>query len=234
MKDRDENRKMRESDLQFRREDQKLRRDEMNMRREDALNLKKDERLEKDVQKLSDKLGNAQELSNALENVNSKLGFNLDEAEVKDGKIIVRGKEQDLPGVSVPGIGRVSVHSDKAQQLESAISKVFNTELKDRSGAAVTNTELERLKSEFGSGKYNTESQMIQAMKDYKRMVNQELKNREAAFRPEVVDQYKQRGGATSEKFNKGLTPTDKQALEWANANPDDPRAKQIMQRLGL
>lgn len=28
-------------------------------------------------------------------------------------------------------------------------------------------------------------------------------------------------------------SPQDKQAMEWANANPDDPRAKEILQRLG-
>lgn len=232
--DREEQRKMRESDLAFRRDDQKLRREEMDARRDEAKTVKASERMEKDVQKLSDKLGNAQELSNALQNVNSKLGFNLDEATVSDGKIMVKGKARDLPGISIPGYGRSSLLQDDAQQLESAMSKVFNTELKDRSGAAVTTPELERLKEEFGKGKYNTESQMVQALQDYKRMVNQELKNREAGFRPEVVNQYKERGGATSERFNKALTPQDKQALDWATANPDDPRAQQIRARLGM
>ena len=31
-----------------------------------------------------------------------------------------------------------------------------------------------------------------------------------------------------------GLSPTDKQALDWANSNPKDPRAAQIKQRLGV
>lgn len=31
-----------------------------------------------------------------------------------------------------------------------------------------------------------------------------------------------------------GLSPADKQALDWANANPKDPRSKQIKQRLGV
>jgi hypothetical protein len=30
------------------------------------------------------------------------------------------------------------------------------------------------------------------------------------------------------------LSPQDQQALDWANANPDDPRAAQIKQRLGV
>jgi len=161
--------------------------------------------LEKDVQKLSDKLGNAQELSNALDNVNAKLGFNLDEAEIKDGILKVKGKEVDLPGVSIPAYGRVAFW-EGARELESAVAKVFNTELKDRSGAAVTTPELERLKIEFGSGKFNSESDLVQALKDYKLMVAKELKNREAGFRPEVVETYKERGGATSDK----VTPKTK------------------------
>lgn len=32
----------------------------------------------------------------------------------------------------------------------------------------------------------------------------------------------------------KKLSPMDQQALDWANANPNDPRAKQIKQRLGI
>jgi hypothetical protein len=32
----------------------------------------------------------------------------------------------------------------------------------------------------------------------------------------------------------KKLSPMDQQALDWANANSNDPRAKQIKQRLGI
>jgi hypothetical protein len=32
----------------------------------------------------------------------------------------------------------------------------------------------------------------------------------------------------------KKISPIDQQALDWANANSNDPRAKQIKQRLGI
>lgn len=37
-----------------------------------------------------------------------------------------------------------------------------------------------------------------------------------------------------SEPEKKSLTPIDQQALDWANANPSDPRAAQIKQRVGV
>ncbi len=33
---------------------------------------------------------------------------------------------------------------------------------------------------------------------------------------------------------SESLTGQDKQAYEWAKANPEDPRAKQILSRLGI
>lgn len=158
---------------------------------------KRDTKIDEGVGKLSKDISGVQDGINALDEVEANLGFPLDSAQVQDGKILVNGKAQDLPGVSIPGMGRWSF-GDKAQNLQSSAAKVFNTILKDRSGAAVTNTELERLKTEFGEGKYNTESQMVNALQRYKRGVQNELQNREAAYSPEVVNRYTDQGGRTS------------------------------------
>jgi len=159
---------------------------------------------DKDIQKLSKDVAGVQDMTNALDEIETTLGGKLEEF-TTEGGLKKGGKDVDLPGVSVPGIGRVSAYSDKAQQLQGAASKVFNTVLKDRSGAAVSNTELERLKTEFGEGKYNTEAQMVGALQRYKRAVNTELKNREAAYRPEVVEKYTEQGGRTSK--TEGIKP---------------------------
>jgi hypothetical protein len=53
--------------------------------------------------------------------------------------------------------------------------------------------------------------------------------------REEYDDTYEyrtSRGGAPAAPA--GLSPEDKQALDWANSNPKDPRAAQIKQRLGM
>lgn len=182
-------------------EQRKLDRDESRAERRFLSGMKTDQALEKrdetDVQRLSKDIGGVQDMINSLDEVQNELGFKLDDADATNG-LKVGGKEVDLPGVSVPGLGRVSVHDDKAQRLQSAASKVFNSVLKDRSGAAISNTELERLKTEFGEGKFNTEPQMVAALQRFKRLTDQELANREAGYRPEVVDKYSERGGRTS------------------------------------
>jgi len=55
---------------------------------------------------------------------------------------------------------------------------------------------------------------------------------------PEIQERAKQRayvpyGGDTSAPA-KEISPQDKQALDWANANPKDPRSAQIKKRLGV
>lgn len=177
-----------------------------------------DKRIEEDVQKLSSDIGNAQDIGNALAAVESKLGFKIDDAVTDDGSLKVKGKEVDLPGVNIPLIGRVSAYDGKARELQSALSKVFNVELKDRSGAAVTTPELERLKTEFAQGKFNTEPEMVRALADYRAAAQNALKNREAAYRPEVVQRYRDRGGFTSESM--GSQPREK--------DPDASRYSQM------
>lgn len=140
----------------------------------------------------------------AIDDVLSNFGIdNIDNLQVKGNKVTdSKGKEVDLPGVSVPGLGRFTIGNQPAQTLESAMATVFNTELKDRSGAAVTTPELERLKTEFGQGKFNTESQMISALQRYKKLAYQALKNAEARYESPIVDEYKARGGITSDSFS--------------------------------
>lgn len=175
------------------------------MREQSASALAREDRkaqvLEKDVQKLADNLGNSQEIMGSLKGVNDVLGFDFDKAQFNNGKLLVDGKEKDLPGLSVPGFGRVSALSHDARKLQSAMAKVFNVELKDRSGAAVTSNELERLKNEFSTGKFSTEPEMIEALQRYKQAAQRAIQNREAAFRPEVVNEYAGRGGFTSKQI---------------------------------
>ncbi len=85
------------------------------------------------------------------------------------GKPLEQVREgEDLPGMNVPGIGRVTLYDDKAKQLQSAASAILNTVIKDRSGAAVTTPEMERIKQEFLSGKWNTEEDFVRGLKQYK------------------------------------------------------------------
>ena len=180
------------------RDERKQREDRQQQNLENNLALNAAKRLEDGVSKASEKLSSAQDISNTLRNVESKLGFAIDDAKIANGELIVNGKPRDLPGVSFPGAGRLNFFSSDARGLNAAVSKIFNAELKDRSGAAVTTSEMQRLKTEFASGKFNSEPEMVQALKDYKVAAAQALRNREAGFKPEVLEEYKARGGQTS------------------------------------
>lgn len=167
---------------------------------------------EKDVQKLSDKLSGTQDIKIALDNVEAQLGFRLDDYDTASGT--VAGKPVDLPGVNVPGVGPVRAFSPEGRILNSAISRVFNVELKDRSGAAVTNPEMQRLKEEFSTGKFNTEREQIDALKRYRRAAAAEMAQREAAFKPDIVQKIQQRGGITSQSFESTPTVNKQQRYE--------------------
>jgi len=191
--------------------------DRANKGRDDSREALNEERFERHVQKAGDALGNGQDLLGALDNFERKLGKDEDSplrvddltVDPKSRKLLGKeGKEVDLPGASIPGIGRTSFYSGKARDMAAALEKIFNVELKNRSGQAVTSTELIRLRREFNQGKFNTEAEMVQAVKDYKRMTADALRNEEARFKPEVIEEYKSRGGATSDRF---LTAEQKQ-----------------------
>lgn len=165
-----------------------------------------EDRFEKKVETLGKATENnarAYNSLNAIDDVLKSSGISdIDNLNVKNGKVLNKeGKEVDLPGVSIPGLGRVTIGNDKAQNLESTMSTVFNTELKDRSGASVTSPELERLKTEFGQGKFNTEAQMVSALQRYKKLVGQALAAAEARYEAPILEEYKSRGGITSENF---------------------------------
>ena len=201
---------------------------------------------EKSIQKLSDKLGNSQDLVNTFSDIDNALGFKLDDYDAKTGS--VGGKKVDLPGVSVPGVGRVSFYSKEARALDNVGAKLFNLQIKDRSGATVTSNEMERIKNEWSSGSFNTEEEKMAALQRYKTAMHNTMRNIEAGFNQDVISTYKDRGGVTSDRIApKGqksiykspqattgnLTSADRQAIEWAKANPTDPRAEKILQAHG-
>ena len=184
----------------------------------------KERQVEQDMQKLSKDVSGTQEMVGALDEVEKELGSKIDSF-TTDGDVLRKdGKAVDLPGVSIPGMGRVTAYDTKARNLNSAASRVFNATLKDRSGGAVTDNEMERLKREFNEGKYNTEPELVSALQRYKRQTIQVLKNREAAYNPEVVARYTEQGGRTSKTI-----PVDTQA-----AAAPQPDVQQYAQQHGI
>ena len=175
-----------------------LSREDMRTRRDEAKELKLQEQTNKQVENLGKDLASPQEALNTFDRLEQQLGFSLDNVSQTDldkNKISVGGLKKDIPGVSVPGLGRVSFYNSDARKLKDIASNIFNIVLKDRSGAAVTDNELERLKSEFSEGRFNSEAELIKGMKDYKNRIRYVMQNMAAKYPKTAAEVYKERGG---------------------------------------
>lgn len=169
---------------------------------------KKNEAIDKKTQKLQADLNQSQAVATTISDVEKLLGFNLDDVDSKTGT--VKGESVDLPGVNIPGKGRTTFYSSEARELDDTMSKLFNVELKNRSGVAVTPPELQNLKREFSEGKFNTEEEKLKALKRFKQGLKKAFANIEAGYPKEVISEYQDRGGFTSDRFGGTLESTQK------------------------
>lgn len=149
--------------------------------KEAALKLKQDESLDKKTLKYSE----------SLEKTGVPKAVGQLEAVYQD--LPPKG---DIEGYGVIG-GAVPdiLTTEKGKRLRQNIATLFNIELKDRSGAAVTDQELQRLKDEFGSGSWKTEAQLRQGIAAYQKRLQEVIRNIEAGVDPEAAAEYVKRDG---------------------------------------
>lgn len=171
---------------------------------------KKNELIDKNTIKLKSDLTESQAVATTISNVEKLLGFNLDDVDLETGT--VKGKPVDIPGVNIPGKGRTTFYSSAARELDDTMSNLFNVELKNRSGVSVTPPELQALKKEFSEGKFNTEEEKLKALKRFKQALKTAFRNIEAGYSKEVISEYQDRGGFTSDRLGKTSEKTTKKA----------------------
>lgn len=153
---------------------------------------------------------------------------------------------RDHPGLNeITGLiaGRIPALSDAGRAAQALYDKVVAKggfqalqDLRDASktGGAlgnVSNQEGKQLTASFAA------IDRRQNAKDVQAAIDQAIGDVEGArtrMREAYDSTYSYRAGRQTPTQAKALTPTDQQALDWANANPKDPRAAQIKQRLGL
>lgn len=82
--------------------------------------------------------------------------------------------------------------SPEIRTARQDVQKLFNIVLKDRSGAAVTNQELERLKTEFGKGVFKTPVQLMDAIAKAKNIVEKHYQGIAASYGQNALDAYNQ------------------------------------------
>ena len=123
----------------------------------------------------------------------------------------------NLAGTPLRGIA--GQQAQRARQIQEQWAESF---LRIKTGAAATKDEVRKNIETFFPRFGETDPQII-AQKERAR----------AQAEQDVLRMTKEGGGSVAAK-PKELSGQDKQALDWANANPTDPRSAQIKQRLGL
>lgn len=79
---------------------------------------------------------------------------------------------------------------EDARLARQDVQKLFNITLKDRSGAAVTNQELERLKAEFGKGAFKTTAQLQDAILKARQLVEAHYRGIAATYGKPALDAF--------------------------------------------
>jgi hypothetical protein len=123
----------------------------------------------------------------------------------------------NLAGTPLRGLA--GQQAQRAKQIQEQWAESF---LRIKTGAAATKDEVRKNVETFFPRFGETDPNII-AQKERAR----------AQAEQDVLRMTKEGGGSVAPKA-KELSAQDKQALDWANSNPTDPRSVQIKQKLGL
>lgn len=101
----------------------------------------------------------------------------------------------DIPGYGKTGSLPQFLLSDEGKTLRQKIAQLQNLTLKDRSGAAVTNQELQRLLNELGTGVLSTDAQLKTGLSQVRRNLDAVKQNVVAGVDDATLAEYQSRGG---------------------------------------
>lgn len=126
------------------------------------------------------------------------LGTALERANLPESDATLRGVEDALkknPNIAEYLSGPKSLLPDMAvpqdvREGRQAFQKLFNITLKTRSGTAVTNQELERLKQEFATGAFKTSQQLRAAVDQARNIIVQHYRAVASGFGSETLKAY--------------------------------------------
>lgn len=147
-----------------------------------------------DLQKMKVEQGNENQRQRQVQ----QLGTALERANLPQADSVLREVEtalQKTPDLAeyMSGIKSLTpdmlVNNDIAKGRQ-AFQKLFNITLKDRSGAAVTVPEFERLKSEFGNGTWKTPEMLKNGVEQARNIISNHYRSIASGFGPDTVNAY--------------------------------------------
>lgn len=163
---------------------------------------------------------------------------------------VKRGLEL-LNGIETGGIDNVSMRAKQLFGVEGAdeaelsnrLSKAVLSQLRETFGAAFTESEgqrLERIEAGFGKSTAGNKRLLQQTERIIIRSANRAIKAAEKAGDEDTAQEIRDSlefslSDESQEEKQSGATVNqNEQALQWARSNPNDPRAAQILQKLGV
>lgn len=155
----------------------------------------------KAVKDLSDDMGKTG--APRLENILSRIEAALSPAISKKGEVV-----GDIPGYGATAALPDWAITREGQDLRQDLVKLFNIELAERSGAAVTKQELDRLRDEFKAGMFKTDRQLVQGIRNYRSLLEDYKKAVFAGYGEDVKDQYWGQGGLNFKMDKPPSAPT--------------------------
>lgn len=163
------------------------------------------EKHDEGVFKAKDKLRDAYEKSGTANAI-----IMLNDISAKIGGVDGTG---DVAGYGKTGLTPQFLLSQEGKDVRTSLAGLRNIVLKDRSGAAVTNQEFERLKEEIGGGVFSDDKDLRSKLNRMGEIVAQHAQNIDATFDGdpdvprEAFDQYRKAGGTTGGSLNLKAKP---------------------------
>lgn len=140
----------------------------------------------------------------ALDKKVTAFSTQLDKTNIPQFESLLSDIEADIARFQkgdIPGYGPVSGNlpqfmlTREGQMLRQKIAQLQNLTLKDRSGAAVTNQELQRLLNEIGTGVFSTDDQLRSGLANVRRNLDAVKRNVVAGVDEATLREYQARGG---------------------------------------
>ena len=140
----------------------------------------------------------------ALDKKVNAFSTQLDKTNIPQFESLLSDIEADISRFAkgdIPGYGPVAGNlpqfmlTREGQMLRQKIAQLQNLTLKDRSGAAVTNQELQRLLNEIGTGVFSTDDQLRSGLANVRRNLDAVKRNVVAGVDENTLREYQARGG---------------------------------------
>lgn len=164
--------------------------------------LRKEQRdIQKEEQKEVSK--NKEETRKLASSINSS-GLPQAWATMKEIEDNIPPKGEDIPGFGATGLLPTAFLSKKGKDLRTAFQTLLNVTLKDRSGAAVTPPEFERLKVELGSFTGATDEDFRRGIDRAKKALQETTRAILAGYPEDSYERYIEQGGSDFKQFISG------------------------------